>query len=712
MAKLRVNKIAAVGVSTENTGSVFFDGTGDNLVSKSSGLAPGSGSFTAEGWFNLPSTAGISNSSLFSSGIEPVLHWALIVDGGIVTDAQDEPDTWNRIDVGFGTYVAGFLVQKSNERVLFDVGITTTSVTLDFSTELDENFYYPGWLVSNDFVNNGWINKAAINTDSDGVITITDSTPFRYIKMRSLTNYGGANQTYANIATLQGYSPLDGADYAAWGVRRSSDNGNAYLYDGADWVDSGLSISQDTWNHVAVVRDSSAMNLYVNGTGYALTSYTNSNLSNSIISVSGFNTSGNVVVDPLRGYASNVRLTLEKELYTSNFILPTTELEVIGGTAFVGCYDGENVFAEKTGKSIAAYGDRLSSPTPTATDSPIGITTFNPGLTRSVDVTAGPTFEGGVGYNSQNWLTLPKGTTTQRGRGRGLFAGGITPTRQNIIEFVNIASTGNIQDFGDLTRALNGAGGCASATRGLFGGGYNPSVNDNTIEFVTIATTGNAVDFGDLLYAPTAPGGLSNNTRGIFAGGDAPSSVNNINFVTISTLGDAKDFGDLLKKRRQNFGSCSSPTRGLFAGGYDDTSPASRTNVIEYITIATAGNGLDFGDLNAQLSFGIAGVSSKTRGVFMGGYAAPAGVNTIQYVTIATTGDAQDFGDLTISAFARSSGVSNSERGLAAGGATPTLTNTIDYITIATTGDAKDFGDLLVARRHPGGLSDSHGGIS
>ena len=70
-----------------------------------------------------------------------------------------------------------------------------------------------------------------------------------------MTNYAG------NVTTLQGYSPLDGADYAAWGVRRSSDNGNAYLYDGADWVDTGLSISQDTWNHVAVVRDSSAMNL-------------------------------------------------------------------------------------------------------------------------------------------------------------------------------------------------------------------------------------------------------------------------------------------------------------------------------------------------------------------------------------------------------------------------------------------------------------------
>ena len=31
MAKLRVDKIASVGASTEDTGSVFFDGTGDYI---------------------------------------------------------------------------------------------------------------------------------------------------------------------------------------------------------------------------------------------------------------------------------------------------------------------------------------------------------------------------------------------------------------------------------------------------------------------------------------------------------------------------------------------------------------------------------------------------------------------------------------------------------------------------------------------------------
>ena len=131
----------------------------------------------------------------------------------------------------------------------------------------------------------------------------------------------------------------------------------------------------------------------------------------------------------MTGYISNFRICKGHAVYTSNFAVPTRELEVHPGpdddrTVLLACYDGENIFADKTGRHIiAAYGDRISSPTPTATDSPIGITTLNPGLTRDVDNTFGPTFQGGAGYTSQNWLTLPKGTTTDRNRtgGRGCF---------------------------------------------------------------------------------------------------------------------------------------------------------------------------------------------------------------------------------------------------------------------------------------------------
>ena len=38
--------------------------------------------------------------------------------------------------------------------------------------------------------------------------------------------------------------------------------------------------------------------------------------------------------------------------------------------------------------------------------------------------TEGPVFEGDIEFTSQNFLTLPKGDTTQRGRGRGVFFSG------------------------------------------------------------------------------------------------------------------------------------------------------------------------------------------------------------------------------------------------------------------------------------------------
>jgi hypothetical protein len=45
-----------------------------------------------------------------------------------------------------------------------------------------------------------------------------------------------------------------------------------------------------------------------------------------------------------------------------------------------------------------------------------------------------------------------------------------------------------------------------------------------------------------------------------------------------------------------------------------------QTNVIDFITISTLGNAIDFGDLTASKSIGIAACSSSTRGVFGGGY--------------------------------------------------------------------------------------------
>ena len=85
---------------------------------------------------------------------------------------------------------------------------------------------------------------------------------------------------------------------------------------------------------------------------------------------------------------------------------------------------------------------------------------------------------------------------------RGVFAGGGAPGVTNIIEYVTIATEGNATDFGDLTTARRNLAGNTNRIRGTFSGGHTDSSgsgnNVNTIDYITIASTGDAQDFGDL----------------------------------------------------------------------------------------------------------------------------------------------------------------------------------------------------------------------
>jgi len=290
---------------------------------------------------------------------------------------------------------------------------------------------------------------------------------------------------------------------------------------------------------------------------------------------------------------------------------------------------------------------------------------------------------------------------------RGIIAGGyVAPASQNTIEYINISSTGNAQDFGDLITAQSFNSSCSSSTRGLFAGSFPLS---NTIEYVTISSTGNAQDFGDLTTPVESNTGTSNSTRGIFAGGiyNGPlglQSYNAIDYITIASSGNANNFGDLIDRYRQ-VGACASSTRGVFTGGRFQAPTTFDVNIIQYITIATTGNAQDFGDLNKN-TLQQGGCSNSTRGLLGGGYVSPTYTNDIDYIIITTLGNAQNFGDLSASRSPAS--CSSSTRGIWAGG---TSTNTIDYVTILTQGNAVDFGDLTLARQGLSACSNAHGGL-
>jgi hypothetical protein len=81
----------------------------------------------------------------------------------------------------------------------------------------------------------------------------------------------------------------------------------------------------------------------------------------------------------------------------------------------------------------------------------------------------------------------------------GVFAGGLTPAKTNVIDYVIITSLGNAVDFGDLSVAIYGIGGFGSNTRGIIAGGGNAADNGvNTIQYITYASKGNTTNFGTL----------------------------------------------------------------------------------------------------------------------------------------------------------------------------------------------------------------------
>ena len=500
----------------------------------------------------------------------------------------------------------------------------------------------------------------------------------------------------------------------SWGLYYDA-SGNLGLIGSSDGTNSDMGSyhsytfpDNNVWYHIAAVRISNTVTVYVNGAvlGSATVSgsYYKNTQDNLVIGgqLSGTNYDNKIV----RGSLSNVRIIIGDGIYTGAFTPPTHELTVTPNTKLLCCQSPSNILQEATGKKLVAYrsslNDSFAKSSTFTPNTPIGFST-----TTNVGSQYGTTFDGFGSFATSTYMFPPGGNTRERNRGRALWMGGYAPSSyRTMIDFVNIQSTGNAQDFGELSATGLGEGSeCASSTRAIQGGGSLI----NTMEFVTIADTSNTTDFGDLTVSRRSLDALSNDTRGIWAGGTTnPAMSDVIDFATIATTGNATDFGNLTVGRR-NMATAASPTRGVFAGGNPGSSPLT-DDTMDYITIGSAGNAIDFGNLSSTYREG-AGCSNGTRGVFNVGGPGGDTVNTIEFITFATTGNTTDYGDLFY-AVGNAGGTSNGTRGVFGGGAGAAYTNIIQFITISTLGDAADFGDLTFTRIPYGATSDSHGGLS
>ena len=565
-----------------------------------------------------------------------------------------------------------------------------------------------------------------------------------------------------------------------------SGSGNAVLFanNGTVRITGTTDVGKDhSWHHIALTRASGSTKLFVNGiqegsTYSDSTDYANPSNRPRIGSSSG--STDLSATSAFQGYISNIRVQKGEALYTADFTPPTTELTANENTVLLCCQDSDNPLKEETGKTITGGGayEHLNDTELVTNGSGLTTTGWTDAYTSTFTVEDGmikATRSGGSGYTAYQTITTETGqqytvsVNIQYGSGNysdlRVLDGGTPSGSSTMLTFLRSTSSSTdgkksttftaaststtlvftFDDGGDTGKfsqisvkaadrgkqpevippygvdAGNTFGGSIQQSsqgymyfptgrteergrgRVVIAGGtgnspYTPYMT--RIDFFNITTTGNTLLFGDLSFGSRTPKGMvSSTTRAVYAGGMGPSSevaTNSMSFITIATQGNGTDYGDLTAAGRQSEG-CSNNTRGIYFSGQNDSpSPGTNNNIIDFITTASTGNATDFGDQTNGRDGGGA-CQSTTRGIYAGGDPSPY-VNIIDFITIATAGNAQDFGDLS---FARtgSTGCSNSVRGLfMSGRVAPTNYNTIEFITIATTGNSEDFGDLSYVR--------------
>ena len=321
--------------------------------------------------------------------------------------------------------------------------------------------------------------------------------------------------------------------------------------------------------------------------------------------------------------------------------------------------------------------------------------------------------EGAIRFNTDSskmevwvgdkWMQVAVSSPNLDGGTRGFAIGGNTQPGGvvNKIDFINIASTGNAQDFGDMVSGLFASAGMSNRTRAVISGGRQTPSNTSDIQYLDMASKGDTIDWGvnPLNSLSYGSGAVSNQTRGITMGGlnTSNTKLTDIQFLTIASTGFINDFGDI-SSARGYISSVNSSTRGLCNGG---TEPA-QVNTIEFITIASTGDAQDFGDLTSvHGNLELVVLMSPTRGLIGSVDQTPAGDNrqNIDYVTIASLGNAAEFGDLSQSGQHPTVNIGLCERMcfmvVGRQNTSPYSDNeVIDYVTIATQGNAVDFGNL------------------
>jgi hypothetical protein len=162
-------------------------------------------------------------------------------------------------------------------------------------------------------------------------------------------------ECWVNASTLSGNQGIIASSGQRFGLIRLTNY--FYWLGSTDLSGSSITISANTWYHLAASRVGTTLRLFVNGVQANSGTYSEASTSN--IWYIGNDQSNEI----FNGYISNIRVVKGTGLYTTNFVPPTTQLPTVSGTSLLtlqGRTTSTNVISiyDESANSLAvtAYG--------------------------------------------------------------------------------------------------------------------------------------------------------------------------------------------------------------------------------------------------------------------------------------------------------------------------------------------------------------------
>ena len=131
-----------------------------------------------------------------------------------------------------------------------------------------------------------------------------------------------------------------------------------------------VAISQNTWHHIAAVRNQNNLYIYLNGSQVGAAFATTLSYGSSTGTVQVGQSGVTNYIHTFNGYISNLRILKGTALYTSSFTPPTSPLTAITNTSLLACHANRFVDGSSNNFAITCNGDtrveRFSPFAPTA----------------------------------------------------------------------------------------------------------------------------------------------------------------------------------------------------------------------------------------------------------------------------------------------------------------------------------------------------------